>query len=66
MNHTHSVSFWINRTKANKTGKMPIYARLTVSEKRAEIDTGGCIESERRNVKEGNMKAQPWQVFAIP
>ncbi len=40
MNHTHSVSFWINRAKANKTGKMPIYARLTVSGKRAEIDTG--------------------------
>ena len=66
MNHTHSVLFWINRAKANKTVKKPIYARLTVSGKRAEIATGGCIESERRNVKEGNMKAQPWQVFAIP
>ncbi len=45
---------------------MPIYARLTVSGKRAEIDTGRYTESERWNVKESNMKAQPWQVFAIP
>ncbi len=66
MNHTHSVIFWINRAKANKTGQMPIYARLTVSGKRAEIDTGRYTESERWNVKEGNMKAQPRQVFAIP
>jgi len=45
---------------------VPIYARLAVSEKRAEINTGRYSESERWNVKEGNMKAQPWQVFAIP
>ena len=66
MNHTYSVLFWINRAKANKTAQVPSYARVTVSGKRAEIATGRYIESERWNVKEGNMKGQPWQVFAIP
>ena len=66
MNHTYSVLFWINRAKANKTAQVPVYARVTVSGKRAEIATGRYIESERWNVKEGNMKGQPWQVFAIP
>lgn len=45
---------------------MPTYARFTVSGKRAEIATGSYTETERWNVKEGNMKAQLWQVFAIP
>ncbi len=41
---------------------MPNYAKLTISGKRA-----GCYtKTERWNVKEGNMKAERWQVFAIP
>lgn len=66
MNRTYFVLFWINRAKANKTGEVPFYARVTLSGKRAEIATGRYIESERWNVKEGNMKGQSWQVFAIP
>jgi hypothetical protein len=59
MNHTYSVSFWTKRAKATKTGQVPIYARVTVSGKRAEIATGSYIESDRWNVTEGNMKEQP-------
>jgi hypothetical protein len=66
MNHTYSVLFWINRAKAKKTAQVPICARVTVCGKRAEIATGGYIESERWNVKEGNIKEQLYQVFAIP
>jgi hypothetical protein len=51
MNHTYSVLFWINRAKVNKSGQVPIYARVTVSGKRAEIATGRYIESGYRHRK---------------
>lgn len=66
MNHSHPVILWINKAKANKTCQIPTYARLTVSGKRAETATGSYKETERWNFKEGNMKGQLWQVFAIP
>ena len=55
MNHSYPVIFPINKAKANKTCQMPIYARLTFSGKRAEIATDSYKETERWNVKEGNM-----------
>ncbi|MGD1892722.1 MAG: hypothetical protein ACFB15_19305 [Cyclobacteriaceae bacterium] len=35
MHQSFSVIFWIKRGKADKTGKAPIYARITIDGKRA-------------------------------
>ena len=56
MHHSFSIIFWMKRGKANKLGKAPIYARVTINGKRAEISTGQKIESERWNINAGNVK----------
>lgn len=50
MNHTFSLLFWINKAKMNKSGKAPIYARITINGRRAEVATGQSIEPERWNI----------------
>jgi len=56
MHQSFSVVFWIKRGKADKTGKAPIYARITIDGKRAEVSTGQKIESERWNVNTGSVR----------
>jgi len=56
MHHSFSTIFWIKRGKANKSGKAPIYTRVTINGKRAEISTGQKIEPERWNANSGNVK----------
>lgn len=56
MYQSFSVIFWMKRGKADKLGKAPIYARVTIKGKRAEISTGQKVESERWNVNTGNVK----------
>jgi len=49
MEHSLSVLFWLNRSKRNRKGHMPVYCRITVDGRRAEISTGKWIESDRWN-----------------
>ncbi|MBC7922472.1 MAG: phage integrase SAM-like domain-containing protein, partial [Ferruginibacter sp.] len=56
MDHTFTVLFWINRARTNKKGEVPIYARITVDGKRAEIATGCSVEGERWNAAMGSVK----------
>jgi site-specific recombinase XerD len=56
MHQSFSVIFWIKRGKVDKTGKAPIYARITINGKRAEVSTGQKIESERWNVNTGSVR----------
>ena len=56
MHQSFSVIFWIKRGKADKTGKAPIYARITIDGKRAEVSTGQKIESDRWNVNTGSVR----------
>lgn len=56
MSQSFSTIFWIKRGKANKSGKAPIYARVTINSRRAEISTGQKIEAERWNVNSGSVK----------
>ncbi|WKN44295.1 site-specific integrase [Tunicatimonas pelagia] len=56
MHQSFSVIFWIKRGKADKTGKAPIYARVTINRERAEISTGQKIESDRWNVNTGSVR----------
>jgi integrase/recombinase XerD len=53
--HTFSILFWINRAKLND-GKAPIYARVTVDGKRAEISLKRTIEPESWNPEKGQAK----------
>lgn len=56
MRHSFSLLFWINKSKINKNGDTPIYARVTVDGKRAEITTGEKINPERWATKSGSVK----------
>ena len=56
MQYSFSLLFWVNKSKANKNGEAPIYARITVNGKRAEIATGERINPERWNAKSRSMK----------
>lgn len=56
MKHTFSLLFWTNKAKMNKKGEVPIYARVTVNGKRAEIATGEKISPERWSSKSGSVK----------
>lgn len=54
-NHTFSVLFWINKSKI-KNGAAPIYARITVNGKRAELSLKRSIEPDKWNSKSESAK----------
>ena len=56
MRPSFSLLFWINKSKINKSGEVPIYARITINGKRAEIATGEKINPDRWSTKSGNVK----------
>ena len=45
-NHTFSVLFWINKSKITN-GTAPLYARITVNGKRAELSLKRSIEPDK-------------------
>ncbi|MBY0425705.1 MAG: phage integrase SAM-like domain-containing protein, partial [Cytophagales bacterium] len=47
-NHTFSVLFWINKSKMSN-GQAPIYARITVNGKRAELSIKRSIAPDKWN-----------------
>jgi integrase/recombinase XerD len=53
--HTFSILFWVNRAKT-KDGKAPVYARVTVDGKRAEISIKRSIEPDNWNPEKGLAK----------
>jgi site-specific recombinase XerD len=53
--HTFSILFWINRAK-EKDGKTPIYARVTVDGKRAEISLKRTIDPDNWNPEKGQAR----------
>ena len=41
------LTFWVNRAKINKAGKLPVSLRITIKGKRAEVSTGiRCLAQE--------------------
>ena len=54
-NHTFSVLFWINKSKINN-GAAPIYARITVNGKRAELSIKRNISPDKWNSKSESAK----------
>ena len=54
MKDTFSVLFWVNKHKISKnTSKAPIFTRITVNGKRAELSTGKSVENDHRVVPGG-------------
>ena len=53
--HTFSILFWINRAK-KKDNKAPIYARVTVDGKRAEISIKRTIDPDNWNPDKGQAR----------
>jgi hypothetical protein len=47
--NTYSILFFIRNEKLNKHGKVPVYMRITINGKHAEISTRQWIESARWN-----------------
>lgn len=56
MRPSFSLLFWINKSKNSKNGEAPIYARITINGKRAEIATGEKITPDRWSNKSGSVK----------
>ncbi len=53
LNQTFSVLFWLNKSKVNKKGLIPIWVRITVDGKRAECSVKRQILSEYWNSENG-------------
>jgi site-specific recombinase XerD len=58
MNNTKSFSvlFWTNKAKADNNGLVPLYARVTVEGKRAEISLKKKLNLKKWDVRTGFMK----------
>src|SRR5438309_10862106 len=54
--NSFSILFWTNKAKADTNGQVPLYARVTVQGKRAEISLKKKINPKNWNAKSGFMK----------
>lgn len=56
MKTTFSLLFYLKKPKDYTTGAAPIYLRITVDGKRAELAAGKECEPEQWNSKTGHMR----------
>ncbi len=56
MKNTSNILFYIRRFRANKDGKAPIYLRITIQGKRAELTTNRFVIPEKWSVEAQGMK----------
>ncbi|HTD41545.1 MAG TPA: Arm DNA-binding domain-containing protein [Mucilaginibacter sp.] len=54
--YTFSVLIWANKTKGDANGSVPLYARVTVNNRRAEISLKKKIDSALWDVNRGIVK----------
>ena len=54
--NSFSILFWGQKTRKNKLGEIPIYMRITVDGKRAELSTNRFIEESSWNAKAQRVK----------
>lgn len=54
-NQTYSILFWIKKNKI-RNGEAPIYCRITVNGKRAELSVERSIEPDKWNSRAGMAK----------
>ena len=66
MQHTFSVLFSLQTHKINKkNGEAPIWARVTVDGKRAEISTGKKTSPDKWNVNSGRIRGNTEEARTI-
>ena len=56
-NQTYGILFWIKKSKI-KNGKAPIYCRITINGKRAEISTKRFTEPEKWSSSSSSIKGK--------
>jgi len=65
MKQIFSLLTWINKSKHNKRGNCPIYIRITIDGKRAEIATGKRVEPNKWNVDAGLVQGRSEEAKTI-
>lgn len=65
MNRTLGILFYVKRTKIDKHGKAPIYLRITIDGKRAELAIKRTIEPDRWNNEAGKVKGTSEEVKSL-
>lgn len=65
MNRTLGILFYVKRAKIDKHGKAPIYLRITINGKRAELAIKRTIEPDRWNNEAGKVKGTTEDVKSI-
>ena len=63
--NSFSVLIWANKTKADITGLVPLYARVTVMGKRVEISLKKKVNPKKWDVKSGFIKGSSEEVRII-
>jgi integrase len=65
LNQTFSILFWLNRSKANSKGLVPIWARITIDGKRAECSVKKQILSTLWDAEKNRAKGNSDEARAI-
>lgn len=65
MEHRLKTLFWLYRSKKNSKGVAPIYMRLTMDGKKAEVATGHFAKPEKWDTKKGEVKGKSEEVVQI-
>jgi integrase len=65
LNQTFSILFWINRSKANSKGLVPVWARITIDGKRAECSVKKQILSTLWDAEKNRAKGNSDEARAI-
>ena len=55
MKTNFSLLFYLKKQKNYESGEVPVYLRITINSKRAEIATGRQCDPKRWNAKSGRM-----------
>ena len=55
--HTFSLLSYLRRAKANKDGLAPVYLRITLDCKRAELSTKTFVDPTKWNITKGRLKS---------
>jgi hypothetical protein len=63
--NSFSILIWANKAKADANGQIPLYARVTVMGKRAEISLKKKVNPQKWDAKTGFMKGSGTDVRAI-
>jgi len=63
--NSFSILIWANKAKADANGQIPLYARVTVMGKRAEISLKKKVNPQKWDVKTGFMKGSGTDVRTI-